>query len=671
MCEIEIDLEYECSNGKKLRDFIIDFKNDYEKLESIGVGATAIVYKVMKKDTKKLYAAKVLKSFTEDDKLGFISEIKALSEFDHPALIGFRGFTNKKSNIILLDFMENGSLDRLTIKKKSTAKSLTETQKLIIAYGIASGMAELHRMRYSHRDLKPLNVLIDENFEPKISDYGISKKIEIGETCYQTAKGTPVYMAPEMFDDTVPLDFSIDVYAFSILLYELFLDLPAATSKAQILKFINGERPLFPSNTLEVYKQLIIKCWDQQPSKRPKFDEIVRILESKSFLQEISYPIEWDKYYEYIKKIKGAAVSEIVSQDKAEQNTNLTTAMERLQKSADEGDSFSQYHLGLKLKDGIGIPQDFEKAAHYFQLAAQSGYVYSMIEYALLLLQGRGVKKDVNEAKNMLKNAQMKGDIQAMYIYAMLLIEENKINEGIKLLRRSARNGFDKAQNKLGFFYEYGINIKRNEKKARKYYKKSSDQGNAKGMYSYADMLEHGKGGEVNLKECFDLIKLSAKKRYAPSICKYAEFLIEGKFVSKDIPEAKRLLIMAIEQGYSYANCVLGRIKLEGLDGSVNYEEATKLFKKASDSEDVRGMVQYGISLENGIGCEKNAVEALQLYEKAASKGSYYAMTRAGKLLLAGEDGIEEDFDKGIDYLTEAADHGNQEAKEILEEIDS
>ena len=89
----------------------------------------------------------------------------------------------------------------------------------------------------------------------------------------------------------------------------------------------------------------------------------------------------------------------------------------------------------------------------------------------------------------------------------------------------------------------------------------------------------------------------------------------------------------------------------------------------AADAGSVRGMIQYGVSLEEGIGCRKDVVKALDFYKKAIAKGSTIALTKAAKLLLLGDDGVKEDLETAVNYLSKAKDNGDDDAASILEEL--
>lgn len=132
-------------------------------------------------------------------------------------------------------------------------------------------MAYLHSHNVIHRDLKPGNVLMDEYLHPKISDFGLSKitdflSISMNQQSQKGFKGTPIYMAPEIFINE-EYSKATDVYAFSIVVYEI-LTLNKPYSKWSINRILykvanEGYRPEISEDIPDCFRQLIEKCWSK------------------------------------------------------------------------------------------------------------------------------------------------------------------------------------------------------------------------------------------------------------------------------------------------------------------------------------------------------------------------------------------------------------------------
>ena len=290
--------------------------NNFEKLSIIGQGSFGKVFKVIKKDSKEIYAAKISLQQLNVDQQALITnlkrEVNIISQLDHPSILKFIGyspidFSQEPYPTIVTEYSSNGSLDRI-INQERQSLSLPQwddTQKLINIYGIASAMSYLHANNIIHRDLKPANILEDDYLFPKIADFGLSKvshsKASMTTQSMAGFKGTPIYVPPESWE-TGEYTKAGDVYAFSIIVYEImtveepFKDFTIPMIFSKVVS--KGYRPEIDSTIADCYRNLISRCWSQNPEERPTFDNIVDELKSnEDFITDL---IDKDKYYEYI-----------------------------------------------------------------------------------------------------------------------------------------------------------------------------------------------------------------------------------------------------------------------------------------------------------------------------------------------------------------------------------
>lgn len=188
----------------------IDLKN-YKKIKKIGAGSFGEVFMIEEKKTGKQFAAKISSKYFFDKNVEEIKnltrEIEIISKISHPSVIQFIGFSKtdfeeEDKPVIVTDYAPNGSLnDMIQLERSSEPKpEWTETRKLINIYGIAAAMDYLHFNNIIHRDLKPENILLDRYLHPKIADFGLSKDESV-ITSTNGIKGTPYYIAPEIFEE--------------------------------------------------------------------------------------------------------------------------------------------------------------------------------------------------------------------------------------------------------------------------------------------------------------------------------------------------------------------------------------------------------------------------------------------------------------------------------------
>lgn len=156
-------------------------------------------------------------------KESFLTEVKIVGSIHHVNLVKLIGFCAENSyRFLIYEFMVNGSLDRW-ISHEKQENGLTWLTRQRIITDIAKGLAYLHDecdQKIIHLDIKPQNILLDQNFNAKISDFGLSKLIEKDKSKVVTRmRGTPGYLAPEWL--RLEITEKVDVYAFGIVLLEL------------------------------------------------------------------------------------------------------------------------------------------------------------------------------------------------------------------------------------------------------------------------------------------------------------------------------------------------------------------------------------------------------------------------------------------------------------------
>ena len=210
---------------------------------------------------------------------------------------------------IITELASNGSLRDIIVLESQglSPDEWTDTKKLISIYGIAIGMSYLHHHNILHRDLKPENILIDDYLHPKISDF-LSTSMNIQSQ--KGLKGTPIYMAPEILSEE-KYSKSSDVYAFAFIVYEI-MTCSEPIQKCNLITLIKkicieGYRPDISIEVPPSYRDLIERCWSQEPSERPTFDEIVEELKTKDdFISDV---IDSNEFYDYIDFIDNSQIT--------------------------------------------------------------------------------------------------------------------------------------------------------------------------------------------------------------------------------------------------------------------------------------------------------------------------------------------------------------------------
>jgi len=268
---------------RDLHQYVVSL-NDFDIGKQIGHGGFSEVYYGVQKATGIHCALKMLniKNLNGEKFVIYEREIRILADSSSQFILGFVGFTVSYPFTIITEYASKGSLYD-ALHHMPNAPILNGTQKTIIAIGISVGMWRLHKIRVIHRDLKSLNILLDDNCLPKICDFGLSRYVKSPETILTIDIGTPHWMAPELFESR---DYTnkVDVYAFGMLLWEIlvgaypFKGRTAVQIAYSVCK--KGERPKIPKRTPEGLENLIQQCWAQKPEDRPTFHQIYKFFQS-------------------------------------------------------------------------------------------------------------------------------------------------------------------------------------------------------------------------------------------------------------------------------------------------------------------------------------------------------------------------------------------------------
>lgn len=214
-------------------------------------------------------------------------EAEIMRSLRHPSILLLMGVCTERRNLaIVTEFVAGRDLGAI-IRDRDV--DMTVRQKLNIAKGIAQGMTWLHCLQPEpiiHRDLKPANVLVTKDGNVKVCDFGLScvrEKFDPSAPPKETVSGTALYLSPEVMEG-VPSSEKSDVYAFAILLWELFTRAKPFTeykSSMEVYEAVVGEnkRPPLTSDVPDAVAALLEDCWQRDRLKRPSFGEILQRLD--------------------------------------------------------------------------------------------------------------------------------------------------------------------------------------------------------------------------------------------------------------------------------------------------------------------------------------------------------------------------------------------------------
>jgi len=256
--------------------------------QKLGTGAYGIVYRAKLHGVDVAVKLLNLPSLNQTELTDFQNEISIMKDIHHPNVVLFMGACTQSGHLMIVtEYCGMGSVEDLLYKPQPNPLSFR--QKLIISKETALGVNWLHNMQpvFLHRDLKPANILLDSKFTVKIADFGLSTIITGGDDDGRNeVAGTPFYMAPEILLERTDYDSKVDVFSYSINLYEIFTGLHpyqdhVFESFEEFVEVIavHHQRLPIPQTLPPELKSLIEHCWENDPSRRPNFDQVLVSLE--------------------------------------------------------------------------------------------------------------------------------------------------------------------------------------------------------------------------------------------------------------------------------------------------------------------------------------------------------------------------------------------------------
>ncbi|CAL5335774.1 unnamed protein product [Camellia sinensis] len=275
--------------------------------EELGKGSFGAVYKGTLCRGKKLIAVKRLQKIVEEGEREFQAEMRAIGRRHHRNLVQLLGYCIEGSKRLLVyEYMSNGSLADLLFK---SPRRPDWNERIKISLNVARGIHYLHEECEApiiHCDIKPQNILMDEFWNAKISDFGLAKFLMPDQTrTFTGARGTRGYLAPE-WQRNIPISVKADVYSYGIVLLEIVccrrsMEVNVSTPEEVILSnwvyncfaerelnklMVVGDEEV-DMETLENMVKVGLWCIQDEPALRPSMKSVVLMLEG---ITDISIP---------------------------------------------------------------------------------------------------------------------------------------------------------------------------------------------------------------------------------------------------------------------------------------------------------------------------------------------------------------------------------------------
>ncbi|CAL5400627.1 unnamed protein product [Camellia sinensis] len=278
--------------------------NNFSQENLIGKGGYAEVYKGCLADGQLVAVKRLNKGTLEEQITSFLSEIGTIAHVNHPNTAKLIGFGVEGGRFLVLELSPLGSLGSLL---RGPKEKLNWAVRHKIILGTAAGLLYLHencQRRIIHRDIKADNILLTDDFEPQICDFGLAKWLPKDWTHHYVPKfeGTFGYFAPEYFMHGI-VDEKTDVFSYGVLLLELITGREALDDSK--ISIVLWAKPLLDNNSVEELvdpslgdnydpdemDRVILTaslCIEQTPILRPRMSQVLILLKGESYIVDSS-----------------------------------------------------------------------------------------------------------------------------------------------------------------------------------------------------------------------------------------------------------------------------------------------------------------------------------------------------------------------------------------------
>jgi eukaryotic-like serine/threonine-protein kinase len=266
----DFDIDLDRANGSPLPAI-----PGYRILERIAFGGMGVVYKAVQTGLDRMVALKMVRggaTLKDEEIARFHIEARAIAGILHPHIVHIHDFgTFDKLPFFTMEYVDGGSL-----ANKLIAEPMGFREAAVLIEALARTMQVIHDRHIIHRDLKPGNILLTKDGVPKISDFGLAKRLgsDMSMTVSGTVMGTASYMAPEQARGDRNVTEAVDIYALGAVLYECLTGRPPFRDESyeMTIRRVVDEEPMRPRELISIVppelEAITLKCLEKDPAQR-------------------------------------------------------------------------------------------------------------------------------------------------------------------------------------------------------------------------------------------------------------------------------------------------------------------------------------------------------------------------------------------------------------------
>ena len=569
----------------------------YELLEKLGSGAMGVVFKCRDQVSRVEYALKMVPpelarnaNAMED----VLENFQLVHGLKHPniASVDFLDRDEYGSYFLIMEYAPGITLAQWIKQKWRNGKPEIGEVAGIVKQ-IASALDYAHQKSILHRDIKSTNIMVAENGEVKVLDFGLASKVRNTLTAMSinpaNTSGTPSYLAPEQFKGRYPTP-AADQYALGVLAYQMLSGhLPFDSDDYTILRSaVVSEEP----ESIDGIPDATNQCLSRVLSKDPK----ARYASCTEFAGVLKNAVDG---------IDDAKIHKCDSEGNDSPD----------RKSSEPSEAEQIFQEGERLFE----KGDLKSAVIKYHIAADKGSVEAWLELGGCYTHGWGVERNEEEAFKWYQKAAEQGNADACFIMLDNYSEGNEENV-FKWYQKAAERGNAEAQCYLGDFYANGWGVEKNEEEAYKWFQRAAEQGDASAQWLLGDCYANGEGIEKNDEEAFNWYQKAAEQGDAQAKIELGQRCYEnGKGIAKNDEEAFKWFQRAAEQGNVEAQFELGQCYASGRGVEQNEAEAVKCYQKAAEQHEDQAkneLVKRNIFVFKNVSFSLEEIYKMALFKK-------------------------------------------------------
>lgn len=534
--------------------------------------------------------------------------------------------------------------------------SLNDNDSNNIIFELMLTTQRIHTKGYMYRDWRLQNIIINENNDITLIDFGRM----IPQDSQEITLSLNFIINPPEFDSKQKISDKTDNYLLAFIIY--LIQHRLTTSE------IKNYQNFFNSIKLdEKEKKFYEPCFQKDPNKRASISEMIHLF-----------------YINYLSKntTKGRKEQYLISllEDNAKRSIQL----------------IDYFTLGVFYESDDYVPRDIPKAVKYYTYAAEKGHLRSQYNLGEIYYNDKNTEK----AMKYYQLAADKNHAKSLYMLGKIYYKDKNtsqnINYAIKYLNLAAKQNYHKAQYELGVIYYSGEVVSYDIKKAIDYFTSAAEQNNPKAQYYLGVIYSDKKNQEYyNIKRAVEYLTLAANQNIVSAQYNLGNIYSDSKNSQFNPSKALEFYLMAAEQNDRDSLFNLGRFysanntryhdnkkaieyfkksaKLGVSDawysiGHIyekhikNYEKAMKYYKLCADQGNPSALYKLGIIFEKGDYVKGDIKTAIHYYEQASKLENSKAMYKLGSIYENGQH-IKRNIDKAIHYYENASKLNNVNAQ--------